>query len=89
MTSSTAWPEGVIARYETHVGGHVDISAIADSTSHTTTCSGCTEKRHSASSDLDTKYYTAEYLTERTLQDARRWAQAHASTCRAVPNPNA
>lgn len=41
MTSSTAWPENVIARYETAARGHVDVTA------HITETDKCTGNEYS------------------------------------------
>jgi hypothetical protein len=81
--STPAWPASVIARYLTVGGAHVDISVIADSTSHSVFCSGCQYDSMFTSGGLST------YVTEQTEQEARRWAQAHAETCRAMPRPTA
>lgn len=82
----TARPAGVTARYLTAVGAHVDISPIEHSTSHSVICGGCEYESVLTGAGLS-GYDTAEYVTQRTGQDARRWAQTHAGTCRALPKP--
>lgn len=78
MTSQTAWPAGVIARYLTKAaeitGDHeatVDVSQDRDRT--TATCRGCER-------DISV---CLNYMTE----GAKRDAQKHAETCRALPRP--
>jgi hypothetical protein len=87
-TLTAPWPADVVARYVTVAGATVDISAIEHSTSHSATCHGCKAQQLLTGASLD-DYHTVEYITETTEQDARRWAQAHAETCRAMPKPNA
>jgi len=82
--SSTAWPEGVVARYLTVGGAHVVITT--DTAPRTATCNGCDHSQSFTDSYLR-EFYIDEYVTARILQDAREWAQRHAETCRAVPKP--
>ena len=116
MTSSTAWPAGVIAPYKTHVGGYVDITTeITDgepytynspwrqgesltqktiNASATATCSGCTDTHTEDADGVDDEIYVrrqVEKLDPKNHLSARirGWAQSHAETCRALPNPNA
>ncbi|OKI14220.1 hypothetical protein [Streptomyces sp. CB03911] len=86
ITDPTTWPADIIARYLTVANAHVDINPIEHSTSHSATCHGCKAKQLLTGAGLD-GYYTAEYITKKTEQDARHWAQTHASTCRAIPKP--
>lgn len=85
---TATWPDGVVGRYLTTAGVSlcdptitVDISLLPSRSEDAAAarCTGCTETR-----EFDTYYGT-----DRNTQDARKWAQAHAETCRAIPNPNA
>jgi len=80
--NDTPWPDGAIARYATVGGATVDVHAT-DTSTHTTTCTGCT--RHEFHQNL--ARWVDSVAVERTLDDARRWAQTHAETCRAMPRP--
>lgn len=71
----TVWPEGVIARYLTIGRATVDISEQCMSR-----CTGCGE-------DDSEDIFVSRCGT--TLSRARRWAQAHAEKCRALPRPTA
>ena len=96
-----AWPEGVIARYLTVGGGTVDITETGprearDSEAlHVTvaTCSGCpaTERLQWEGGfyDYSSRFHSIsrEEAVERAEAKARKWAQAHADTCRAMPRP--
>jgi len=79
-TDTTTWPTGVIARYLTVGGATVDIRPVADTEwddRHEATCLGCTAND-----------WRAHYRTPvNDLADARRWAQHHAESCRAMPKP--
>lgn len=71
--SPTPWPDGVIARYLTVVGAHVDLTGEGYNTKGV--CGGCqgtpsTDGYHSSHIDV-----------------ARLWAQRHAERCRALPRP--
>ncbi|MEV3996723.1 hypothetical protein AB0K62_13735 [Streptomyces halstedii] len=100
-TQTTAWPEGVIARYLTVGGASVDIaqtqvvrkegdrytSTVGD-IALTARCSGCRDSEEVA--------YEGLYLdrVEPVLEgvygkNTRAWAQSHAETCRAMPKPTA
>lgn len=73
--TTTAWPEGVIARYLTVAGATVDITSAPDAGSDYNCglhCRGCGYR--------DGHHNTRDY--------ADSWAQSHAETCRAMPNPN-
>ncbi|MCX5145119.1 hypothetical protein [Streptomyces sp. NBC_00338] len=101
QTETTAWPEGVIARYLTVGGATVDIthgeivrekgdeySSPVGDLMLAARCSGC--------GDGDEKTFEGLYLLRLGAvlktgygEDVREWAQDHAETCRALPNPNA
>jgi len=90
ITQPAAWPEGVIGRYLTVGGATVDIQHDAyyvydtEPTSTVAKCGGCL--------DTHTEQW-AEYAdsfdggTSWADKEARKWAQAHAETCRALPRP--
>lgn len=93
------WPEGVVARYLTVGGAHVDVIEQSGYYSRTeptethVTCSGC-PATHTVEWGWDG--YAAEFGQPQTNFDeggksstpqAREWAQAHAETCRALPRP--
>jgi hypothetical protein len=83
MSSSTTWPEGVIARYATVGGATVDIRhaidrVIGEPFADVADCGGCGAR------------FIRDW--ERPLPgtpNIRVWAQSHAEKCRAVPKPNA
>ncbi|WP_318201068.1 hypothetical protein [Streptomyces sp. SCL15-4] len=72
---ATVWPEGVIARYLTVVGATVDLTGEGYDTKGV--CGGCAGTP-----------YTDGYGSSH-IDVARRWAQAHAEKCRALPRPTA
>lgn len=80
----TVQPEGVIARYLSVGGATVEVRGT-DTATHTSTCTGCTS--HEFHQNLDR--HVDDDAAKRTLADARRWAQIHAETCRAMPLPGA
>jgi hypothetical protein len=86
--SSTTWPEGVIGRYLTVGGATVDITCNGDNeyAVYTPACTGC---GHSNSHWSEyPSGYTVEVVNRHTLERARAWAQSHAESCRAMPNPS-
>jgi|1185.fasta_scaffold01178_4 hypothetical protein len=73
MTTATAWPEGVTARYLTVGGATVDLRPQPkNEAAHTYgDCTGC------------------EHHIDWTLTEyARERAQSHAEKCRAMPRPS-
>ncbi|MEU2996874.1 hypothetical protein ABZ684_04755 [Streptomyces sp. NPDC006995] len=107
MTTKTAWPENVIARYLTVAGsslGRDDIAVdiaerpgyygIAFPTEHFIACHGCGDTR---TEDWGWDAHHDEFgngpqpdfdaTGESALPAARKWAQEHAETCRAIPKP--
>ncbi|MEW1818684.1 hypothetical protein [Streptomyces diastaticus] len=101
MTTRTAWPENVIARYLTVGGATVDLTyqlTVHNPPQPYATlakCMGCpaTEER----SHYRTYYSSGGFVSD-TVEEhepdaadaqARTWAQAHAATCRALPKPSA
>lgn len=100
QTETTAWPEGVIARYLTVGSAIVDITqtqvihkegdrytrnTVGDLTL-TARCDGCLAR--------DEYLYEGLYLdlVEPVLangysEEVREWAQAHAETCRTMTTP--
>jgi hypothetical protein len=86
--TTTAWPEGVTARYLTTGGAHVHIRPTDNpDIVYTATCTGCTEKQPFTSDDARNGT-RLDYVIRRVVDDARAWAQGHAASCRAEPNPN-
>lgn len=90
MTSSTAWPENVIARYLNAVGATVDITDDSHIGRVSVRCQGCTWADHYNTGGLidDTDAQNAERVAA-IMPGARQLTQSHAETCRALPNPNA
>ncbi|MFE7059595.1 hypothetical protein ACFVAO_30760 [Streptomyces californicus] len=72
MTTQTPWPDHTVARYLTVGGATVDIDEL-----HMSRCAGCDKD------DSDDRFVSRGA----TLCRARRWAQSHAETCRAMPKP--
>jgi hypothetical protein len=100
MKTTTAWPENVIARYLTVGGATVDLTQESDyfevtvPTQTVAECVGCGERHveewgwnfwanERGEEQPDSYQRRGEYATPR----ARRWAQAHAETCRSMPRP--
>ncbi|BFP50149.1 hypothetical protein KCMC57_65170 (plasmid) [Kitasatospora sp. CMC57] len=72
--TTTTWPEGVIARYLTVSGvalANPDITVDLTKDGGTAECRGCGDD-----------WANPAYPTT-----VRQWAQSHAETCRAIPNP--
>ncbi|MFJ9187566.1 hypothetical protein ACIRQO_31430 [Streptomyces anulatus] len=102
MTTKTAWPKNVIARYLTVGGATVNITerpgyyGIAFPTEHFIACHGCDDTH---TEDWGWDAYHDEFgkgpqpdfdaTGESALPAARKWAQSHAETCRAIPKPTA
>lgn len=91
---NTTWPEGLIARYLTVGGAHVDLIHVThpgDSETYSTdaACSGCPTAKSVChwvgSGSWDD--YKEERAPEAADVQARAWAQSHAETCRAIPRP--
>ena len=97
MSAETAWPEGVIARYVTVGGATVDLTVPASHTESYETdvaCTGCPAKE--VFSHYRTAYTVHAGIGPRSedVHDpdaanakARKWAQSHAESCRAMPSP--
>lgn len=100
QTTSTAWPEGVIARYLTVVGATVDLTHRL--TVHNppqpyatlATCTACpaTEEfsHYRTNWSVGASFNEdggEEHEPEAADAQARAWAQSHAETCRAIPKP--
>lgn len=81
------WPEGVIARYLTVGGGFVDVRHDYTGEAEST-CSGCSETDH-ACGFTGLRNPTVEQQDHAVITEARRWSQAHAERCRAMPRPGA
>lgn len=95
MSTPTPFPEGVIARYVTVGGATVDLTVPAfraESYETVATCTGC------PASEVISHYRTAHTVRagsgprcedvhdpDAANAQARKWAQAHAETCRAMP----
>lgn len=91
---TTPWPEAIIARYLTVGGAHVDLRhdmhLIHDTEPNLTiarcggeNCNASHEERWSAYA------YRTDNGSRGADQEAGKWAQAHASECRALPRPTA
>ncbi|MFI6854513.1 hypothetical protein [Streptomyces sp. NPDC050416] len=91
------WPEGVIARYLTVAGASlaredlaVDITYSTKSGLITNTCAGCGSTEHTNTDGSFADSPEAEQArVEQWLPQAKRDAQSHAETCRALPRPTA
>ncbi|MCK1813281.1 hypothetical protein MTQ13_03165 [Streptomyces sp. XM4011] len=68
-----AWPEGVVIRFVTVGGAHVDVTGPEYSDQTSWYCHGCKDK---------SQYPYAGYLSS-----TRSKANDHASACRALPKP--
>lgn len=81
---TTTWPEGVIARYLTVGGATVDITQDSRHFDGIAACTGCdkTERFDRVGAGC---WGGPDYALQRNTEEARRWAQAHAETCRAMP----
>ena len=86
------WPDGVIARYLTVAGATVDIShdmhLLADTEPNLSIArcggAGCEASHH----ELWTNYgYREDNGSKGADKEVGKWAQAHASECRALPRP--
>jgi hypothetical protein len=92
QTKASDWPEGTLARYLTVGGATVDITQrrryINDDrlVDGIATCTGCGDSERADHVDPECSG-GPEWALERNTNDARRWAQDHASTCRAMPKP--
>jgi GMP synthase-like glutamine amidotransferase len=92
-----AWPEGVVARYATVGGAHVNMThrlTVHNPPEPFATLAACT----GCPASEEVNHYrlvwglTAqheEHHPEAADRDAREWAQAHAEKCRALPRPTA
>ena len=86
----TPWPDGVIARYLTVGGALVDISHdtlyLHDTEPNVSTacCGGCGDYQNEEWAPYACRLNTGSSGAD---FDARKWAQAHAAECRAVPRP--
>jgi hypothetical protein len=98
--STTAWPEGVIARYLTVGGATVDIRAELafdqdgdTECDYAAQCTGChaVERASDGARVGDQDKIRREFLAlaHPRGRGVRRWAQAHAEKCRAMPKPDA
>ena len=98
MTTVTAWPEGVIARYLTIGGATVDLThrdrfyptgdGIGETRNLTlAACTGCPAAEEFSHWRVVKRMTFDDKVRdpEAADRDARDWAQAHAETCRAMP----
>jgi hypothetical protein len=99
--TSTPWPEGVIARYLTAGGATVDVTEESvyydqtDPNASIATCTGCSAKevvewtQRAWSYSKDTIVEETDESGLYSTPKVRKWAQAHAEKCRAMPRPEA
>lgn len=97
--TTTAWPDGVIARYLTVGGATVDIRETGprdaeELQSTVATCTGCGNATRTAweeGHDYRGQWYLMPRVeaVERAEAAARKWAQKHAEQCRAMQKPGA
>lgn len=92
--SQTAATEGVFARYLTVGGATVELRHAAGAVSGQTyetqaSCSGCPAKTAASHWLYSGSHFDGTYKEEHRSdlgdEEARKWAQAHAETCRAMP----
>jgi hypothetical protein len=89
-TESTAWPEGIIARYLTVADATVDITYASHSGLLVATCTGCGWVEHTSTHGLLSDPPEKEDARiEKTLPESRELAEAHAESCRALLRPTA
>ncbi|MFE2384481.1 hypothetical protein [Streptomyces misionensis] len=88
------WPEGVIARYLTAAGATVDLTlrhTPPESKPYATLadCNGCPAAEEFGHYRTVWGLYSEreEHNPNAAETDARKWAQRHASECRALPRP--
>jgi hypothetical protein len=94
------WPDGVIARYLTVGGATVDLThgnrttptddGIGENRTHTSAiCTGCPEAEEFSHWQTVKGMYSERKVRDPEVADAaaRKWAQSHAETCRALPRP--
>jgi O-succinylbenzoate synthase len=90
MTTATAWPEGVIARYLTVAGATVDITDDSRRGYIVATCTGerCGWRERTS---IDGYVYDTPEETQARIEEwlpsNQEEAQAHAEKCRAMPKP--
>ena len=87
-TQSAAWPEGVIARYLTVGGATVDVRDFSDEEAAQAWCNGC-DRYDTTDWPEDHPRFSPSCRMEHAADTARRWAQSHAESCRAMPRPEA
>ncbi|WP_326829653.1 hypothetical protein OIE13_05800 [Streptosporangium sp. NBC_01810] len=92
MSSETAWPAGVIARYLTVGGATVDLTEDHEVNRTEAACTGCPTRKgfgwtYQSGTHVDGTYHEEE-RSDLAAQKAREWAQSHAEKCRAMPKPN-
>lgn len=98
--STTPWEPGVIARYLTVGGATVDLAhgnrtfptpdGIGETRNHTSAvCTGCPASEEFSHWRIVKRMTFDDKVRdpEAADSDARDWAQAHASVCRAMPRP--
>lgn len=86
----TAAPEGVIASYVTFAGATVEITYTSATGVLAEDCTGCAWHGMTDTDGLITDTPEQEQArVDEWLPTARREAQAHAETCRALPEPTA
>jgi hypothetical protein len=100
MDSSLAWPNDVVARYLTVAGAIVDLThgdryyptddGIGETRNHTlATCTGCRAAEEFSHWRVVKRMTFDDKVRDPEAADreACKWAQAHASQCRALPRP--
>ncbi|MEV6036080.1 hypothetical protein AB0L65_33335 [Nonomuraea sp. NPDC052116] len=97
--TNAEWPEGVIARYLTVGGATVDVTEESlyynqtDPNASIATCTGCGGKEVVEWTQQAWSYSSNQYVEETdeggqySTPKVRKWAQAHAEKCRAMPRP--
>jgi hypothetical protein len=85
QAEATSKTTAVIAQYLTVGGATVDITKHR--TSVTAHCNGCPDTSSNHWWPDDDSPYNVEAQERMAIEAARRWAQSHASTCRAMPKP--
>ncbi|WP_369211348.1 hypothetical protein [Streptomyces flavofungini] len=97
VRTEASWPEGVIARYLTVGSATVDVRhklnafTPPEPLATRVACAGCLDSEEFNHYRVVRGMHSSWDVrdTDAADQDARRWAQAHAEKCRALPKPSA
>lgn len=89
MSTPTPWPSDVLAWYLTAGNAPLDITHAPHSGHIVATCHGCGTDDHTSTGGFATDPPEQEQQrVAAALPASKHWAQAHAATCRAHPEPD-